>query len=116
MTTPDPTLQQECSAALLPVRDALEVLGGNWKLPILIILSDRPKRFGQISRELAGISDEMLSKELKDLETNKLVIRTVHEAFPPKVEYKLTEYCHSLASVLSALKNWGSNHREIIMN
>ena len=64
---------EECLAALLPVRDALEVLSGRWKLPILIALSNRPKRFKEISKDVNGITDKMLSKELKDLEiTNSL--------------------------------------------
>jgi DNA-binding HxlR family transcriptional regulator len=106
---------QECMAALLPVRDALEVLSGRWKLPILITLGDRPKRFKEISKDINGITDKMLSKELKDLEINKLVTRTVYDTFPPTVEYSRTEHSKSLTNVIMALKDWGTLHRKEII-
>ena len=106
---------QECMGALLPVRDALEVLSGRWKLPILIALSDRPKRFKEISKDINGITDKMLSKELKDLEVNKLVTRTVYDTFPPTVEYARTEHSRTLNDVIMALKDWGTLHRKEII-
>ncbi|GAB3048781.1 winged helix-turn-helix transcriptional regulator [Spirosoma pulveris] len=109
------TLQQECTDALLPVRDALEVLNGQWKLPILITLAGGSKRFKQISRELTPITDKKLSQELKDLESNNLILRTVYETFPPRVEYTLTDYSQSLASVITSLKEWGLFHRKTII-
>jgi len=110
-----PTLQQECTNALLPVRDALEVLSGRWKLPILITLSSGVKRFKQISKEIDGITDKMLSKELKDLEINKLVKRTVYDTFPPTVEYAVTEHSHTLTKVITELREWGLLHRKKII-
>jgi len=107
--------KETCSGILLPVRDALEVLSGRWKLPILIALTDRPKRFKEISKDIDGITDKMLSKELKDLEINKLVIRTVYDTFPPTVEYRRTEHSMSLGSVIMALKDWGDLHRKEII-
>jgi len=106
---------QECMGALLPVRDALEILSGRWKLPILIALSDGPKRFKEISKIINGITDKMLSKELKDLEVNKLVTRTVYDTFPPTVEYSRTEHSQSLTTVIVALKDWGTLHRKEII-
>ncbi|WP_163408545.1 winged helix-turn-helix transcriptional regulator [Flavobacterium ajazii] len=115
-TCEDNTCSKEsCLSALLPVRDALEVLSGRWKLPILIALSDRPKRFKEISRDMDGITDKMLSKELKDLEINKLIIRTVYDTFPPTVEYRRTEHSRSLGNVIMALKDWGNLHRKEII-
>ncbi|KAF2507076.1 helix-turn-helix transcriptional regulator [Flavobacterium zhairuonense] len=107
--------KQACISSLLPVRDALEVLNGRWKLPILIALGDRPKRFKEISKDIDGITDKMLSKELKDLEMNKLVIRTVYDTFPPTVEYRRTEHSRSLGNVIMALKEWGELHRKEII-
>lgn len=107
--------KEACMSSLLPVRDALEVLSGRWKLPILIALSDRPKRFKEISKDIDGITDKMLSKELKDLEINKLVIRTVYDTFPPTVEYRRTEHSKSLKDVITALHEWGSLHRKEII-
>ncbi|MEN2412380.1 winged helix-turn-helix transcriptional regulator [Flavobacterium mesophilum] len=107
--------KEACIASLLPVRDALEVLNGRWKLPILIALGDRPKRFKEISKDIDGITDKMLSKELKDLEVNKLVVRTVYDTFPPTVEYRRTEHSRSLGNVIMALKEWGELHRREII-
>jgi DNA-binding HxlR family transcriptional regulator len=104
----------ECMGILLPVRDALEVLNGKWKLPIIVALSFGSKRFKEISKEVNGITDKMLSKELKDLEMNKLVKRTIYHTFPPTVEYSITEHGQSLKKVVNELKDWGLKHRRKI--
>jgi len=100
---------------LRAVRDALEVLSGKWKLQILIAILNGTKRFKEISGEIEGISDRMLSKELKELETHQLVTRKVYETFPPVVEYSATPHTHSLDTVIYALKDWGYLHREKII-
>ncbi len=87
------------------IRDSMEVLNGSWKIPILVSLSGGVKRFKQIAREVEGISDKMLSKELKDLEMNHLVKRTVYDTFPPTVEYEITEHTETLSQVMEALRN-----------
>lgn len=107
--------QDECVRMILPVRDALAVLNGRWKLPILISLLFGNKRFREISKEVNGITDKMLSKELKDLETNKLITRTVYDTFPPTVEYAITEHGLSLEHVIAALRKWGMAHRKKII-
>src|ERR1700722_13718461 len=96
-----------CQGRLVPVRDALEVLSGKWKLPIIVSLSFGNKRFKQVATEVAGITDRMLSKELKDLEMNRLINRTVYDTFPPTVEYSITEHGKSLHKVIMELGNWG---------
>lgn len=100
---------------ILPVRDALDVLNGKWKLPIIIALSFGNKRFSEIAREIPGITDRMLSKELRDLEMNRLVKRTVYDSMPVIVEYSLTEYGDSLDKVVRELRNWGMRHRKVIL-
>lgn len=105
----------ECVAMILPVKDALEVLNGKWKLPIIISLMFGSKRFSQIAKEVHGITDKMLSKELRMLEMNQLVKRTIHETFPPMVEYSITPHGESLAKVISELRVWGLEHRKKIM-
>ena len=104
----------ECTSLLLPVRDALEVLSGKWKLPIIVALSFGPKRFKQIAKEVHGITDKMLSKELKDLEMNQLIKRTIYDTFPPTVEYSITDHGKSLKKVMNELKDWGVRHRKKI--
>ena len=116
-TGPEPTSHdtQTCQKAILAVKDALEVLTGRWKLLVLLSLLFGPKRFGQIARDLNGITDRMLSKELKDLEEHQLIKRTVHNSFPPVVEYSITEHGSSLKEVIGVLGSWGREHRHQII-
>jgi DNA-binding HxlR family transcriptional regulator len=104
----------ECLNMIRPVKDALDVLNGKWKLPIIIALSFGNKRFGEISKEIPKITDRMLSKELRDLEMNRLVKRTVYDSMPVIVEYSLTDYGSSLDKVIDELRNWGIQHRKLI--
>lgn len=106
---------ETCAKMILPVRDALELLSGRWKLPIILSLSFGTKRFKQISKEVHGITDKMLSKELKELEMNQMVKRTVYDSFPPTVEYSITEHGKSLDKVITELRNWGTAHRKKII-
>ncbi len=105
----------QCQSKMLPVQDALEVLSGKWKIPIIIALIHGVKRFSDLSKEIPKITDRMLSKELRDLEMNQLVKRTVYDTFPVTVEYTMTEYGQSLKGVIEALAEWGTNHRKRIM-
>jgi DNA-binding HxlR family transcriptional regulator len=98
-----------------PVKDALDVLNGKWKLPIIISLSLGNKRFGEMAKEIPKITDRMLSKELRDLESNQLVKRTVYDTLPVTVEYSLTDYGESLDQVIAELRKWGIRHRKRIM-
>jgi len=110
----DDITHEGCTGLLRPVRDALDILNGKWKLPIIISLSFGEKRFGEIAKEVQGITDRMLSKELRDLEMNALVKRNVHDSYPVKVTYTLTPYSKSLEEVIEALRKWGSTHRDKI--
>ena len=105
-----------CPKTALSIRDALEALEGRWKLLILFALSSGPRRFKQISKEVTGITDKTLSKELKNLEANKLLRRDVYDTFPPTVEYTITEHGKSLEKVMEELHYWGLAHRKKIMN
>jgi DNA-binding HxlR family transcriptional regulator len=104
-----------CPKNMLSIKDALDALEGKWKLLILFALSTGTKRFKQISKEVSGITDKTLSKELKILEMNKLVKRTVYDTFPPAVEYTITEHGKSLEDVLKALHFWGLFHRQEVI-
>ncbi|MFP9116014.1 winged helix-turn-helix transcriptional regulator [Flavobacterium sp. RHBU_3] len=101
--------------SMRPIKDALEALSGKWKMPIMVALSSGPKRFKELSAEVGGITDKMLSKELKDLEMNKLVKRTVLDTFPPTVEYRWTAHSYTLGNVMCALEEWGRLHRETVI-
>ncbi len=104
-----------CNRTLLPVTDALYILSGKWKLPILIALRFGHKRFGELAKGIPKITERMLSKELRTLEQNKLVKRTVYNTIPVTVEYELTEYGYSLDNVIEALYQWGTAHRKLLM-
>ena len=106
---------QECRKFILPVRDVIDLIGGKWKLPIIIALSFGNHRFKELERQIERITPRMLSKELKDLEANGLVNRTVYDTIPVTVEYSLTDYGRSLDSVINVMREWGLAHREKIM-
>jgi DNA-binding HxlR family transcriptional regulator len=101
---------------MLAMRDAMDVLGGKWRLPIVGILSFKGKmRFTDILRSVHGIGAKMLSKELQDLEANQLLTRTVKQTKPITVEYEITEYGKTLTGLICEIVNWGLAHREKIM-
>ena len=106
---------QECTRSLAAVGDALYVIGGKWKLRIIIALrEDGKKRFNELQRRIEGISAKVLSNELKDLELNGFIRRVVYPKTPVIVEYELTSYSNSLNEVLHALSEWGAKHRDKI--
>ena len=104
--------REECTKSIAAVRDSLYVLGGKWKLPIISALSGGPLRFGELQKLLGDITPKILSKELKELELNEFVTRTVYSTSPVTVEYKLTDYSHSLDKVVLELRDWGVQHRK----
>jgi DNA-binding HxlR family transcriptional regulator len=104
-----------CPKTMLSIKDALEAVEGRWKLLILFSLSVGTKRFKEISREVNGITDKTLSKELKNLEENKLVKREVYNTFPPTVEYSITPHGLSLEKVIDELHFWGLAHRKKVI-
>lgn len=105
----------ECTSAMMPVRDALDVISGKWKLQIIISISSGNKRFREIERSIDKITSKVLAKELKDLEEHQLIKRTVYDASPVLVEYTATPYSDSLQDVIAALRKWGLNHRKKIL-
>ena len=114
-TCPSHASSTECVKMLLPVKDALDILSGKWKLPIIISLSFGKKRFKQMLREIPGITPKMLSKELKELEINELADRKVYDTVPVSVEYELTNYGKTLKPLIGELHNWGAKHRKRIL-
>jgi DNA-binding HxlR family transcriptional regulator len=100
-----------CQTRLKASRDALEVIQGKWRVPIIISLSFGNKRFGEIKREIADISPKMLSQELKTLEGNQIIQRLIHDTMPIVVEYALTPLGKSMNKMLDELLNWGLHFR-----
>ncbi|MFC6269200.1 winged helix-turn-helix transcriptional regulator [Frigoriflavimonas asaccharolytica] len=109
--------EQLCKTKLLILRDALEVIQGKWRLPIVISLTHGNKRFGEIQRDIEDISPKMLSQELKALEANKIITRTLYDSMPVTVEYSLTELGKTMDKMLDEILNWGAHFRtEILSN
>jgi DNA-binding HxlR family transcriptional regulator len=104
----------ECAASVGAIRDALFVLNGKWKLPLIFTLLEKSKRFNEIQQAVTGITPKILSKELKDLEENGFVKRIVYPTTPVTVIYEITDYSHTLKPVLNELKVWGSQHKDMI--
>lgn len=105
---------KECMSALMPVRDTLDVIGGKWKLLILISIWEGNKHFREIERSIPKLSTKVLSKELKDMEANQLITRAVINGFPVRTEYRHTEHSNTLKKVILELQDWGINHRKKI--
>ena len=98
---------------MVPVRDALEVFSGKWKIPIITALSFYETcGFKELQRIVEGITPKMLSKELKFLEENLLIVRKVEDTRPVTVTYSITEYGRTSQSVMSVLYSWGVDHRK----
>ncbi len=107
---------KSCSTQfVLAINDTLNVISGKWKLPIIGSLLYGKKRFKELEREIPRITPRMLSKELKDLEANGIVTRTVYNSIPVMVEYELTISGQSLHEVLEPMIGWGLQHRKTIL-
>lgn len=106
--------QAQCKTRLNAIADAFFVIGGKWKLRIIVALTDGNKRFNELQRLVEGISAKVLSTELKDLELNGFVNRNVFTGTPVVVEYELSDYAETLNDVLHALSEWGAMHRQTI--
>lgn len=104
----------DCIETIKPVRDALDVINGKWKLPIIISIGVGNERFTDIQESIPGITPKVLAKELKDLEEHQLIKRMVISDYPVKILYKLEDYSNTLTPVIYALKEWGVNHRKKI--
>jgi len=107
--------KQEYKKEMRAVQDSMDVLNGKWKIPIISsVCYYNKRRFSDILNDVEGISNRMLSKELKELETNKLIKRTVLDTQPVTVEYQLTEHGLTLKAIINNLTDWGIKHRKKI--
>ncbi|MET4076520.1 helix-turn-helix domain-containing protein [Hymenobacter sp. UYCo722] len=101
-----------CPHAMAALREALAVLNGKWKFPIMMALRTGSERFGEIERRVPGISAKVLAKELKDLEDHQLIKRHVHPGPPVAVSYEVLPYAETLDPILFMLGDWGKQHQE----
>ncbi|SFA70126.1 MULTISPECIES: helix-turn-helix domain-containing protein [unclassified Bacillus (in: firmicutes)] len=96
----------------IPVEAALEVIGGKWKVVILCHLIKGKKRTSELKKLMPGITQKMLTQQLRELEEDEVILREVYNQVPPKVEYSLTDYGWSLKTILDSLCAWGEQHIE----
>ena len=98
-----------------PAERAIYFLGGKWKIRILFILFNNKKvRFNELKKVLKTVTQQMLSKQLKELETDGIVHRKVHQVVPPKVEYSLTEFGLSVIPILKSFSDWNRKNTRTI--
>src|SRR5690554_6001831 len=104
-----------CLETVKPVREALGVINGKWKLPIIISITTGNQRFTDIQDSIPGITPKVLAKELKDLEQHRLIKRTVIEDYPVRIQYTAEPYSETLGPIIYALQDWGLKHREKLL-
>ena len=100
---PDPVLAAR-------FRVAIDAVSGKWKIDILYLLLDGTLRFGELRRALPDVTQHVLTAQLRALETDGLLTRTVHAEVPPRVEYALTEAAYALLPMFRALRDWADAH------
>ncbi len=98
------------------VQDTMYVLGGKWKLPIILCIYRGNNRFNDILNSIPKITNRVLSKELKHLEENLLIKRTVTDDYPVRIEYSVTPYAFGLQEVILPMESWGKKHRKKVMD
>ncbi|WP_375437493.1 winged helix-turn-helix transcriptional regulator [uncultured Hymenobacter sp.] len=113
-----PRRNDEHQKEMRAVQDSMDVLNGKWKISIISsICYYNKRRFSDILNDVVGISNKMLSKELKELEINQLVKRTVLDTQPITVQYELTEHGKTLQTIINNLTEWGiAHHKKIFEN
>lgn len=90
-----------------PVEACLAVIGGKWKGVILFHLLGGTKRFNELRRLMPDVTQRMLTRQLRELEADQIIVRTIYKEIPPKVEYSLTEFGQTLGPILKMLQKWG---------
>ncbi|MGN0524001.1 MAG: winged helix-turn-helix transcriptional regulator [Eubacterium sp.] len=95
-----------------PVETTLILIGNKWKVLILRDLMSGTKRFGELKKSIGSVSQKVLTAQLRDMEADGLLTRTVYPEVPPRVEYELTDLGKSLQPVLDSLRDWGENYKK----
>lgn len=96
-----------------PVETTLTLISDKWKVLILRDLMPGTKRFGELKKSLGGVSQKVLTAQLRQMEGSGLLVRTVYPEVPPRVEYTLTELGYSLKPVLDAMQSWGEAYQSL---
>ena len=99
-----------------PVAATVALIGSKWKLLILRNLMARPWRFNEQKKDLAGISQKVLTDSLRGLESDGIITRTVYPEVPPRVEYALSELGESMRPIIHSMEAWGTYYQETMTN
>ena len=95
-----------------PVTATMQVLGGKWKAILInAIYHTSPARFGELKRSVKGITQSMLTQQLRELEDDGLISRKIYAEIPPRVEYTLTEFGLTLSPIMQSMAKWGEEYR-----
>ena len=99
---------------ICPVATTVQIIGSKWKLLILRNLMQRPWRFNELKKDLAGISQKVLTDSLRSMEADGIIDRTVYAEVPPRVEYALSEIGETLRPVIDAMAEWGGKYKDLL--
>lgn len=105
------TVNETKNLPACPVETTLNLIGNKWKVLILRDLMPGTKRFGELKKSIGNVSQKVMTAQLRDMEADGLVTRTVYPEVPPRVEYNLTDLGKSLRPVLNSLSDWGENYK-----
>ncbi len=94
-----------------PVATTVQLIGNKWKLLILRNLRMRPWRFNELQKSLDGISQKVLTENLRSMEADGIIVRTVYAEVPPRVEYSLSELGDTMRPILDAMEKWGNDYK-----
>lgn len=106
-------MQNKKNMGCSSVKTTLEVIGGKWKPLIMFLLVEKTMRFSELQRNITGITQKMLTQQLRELESDGLVSRKVYPQVPPRVEYSITSHGKTLLPVLDTMHKWGENHKRV---
>ena len=98
-----------------PIHSVTKLIGGKWKMPLMYIIQSGPKRFGVLRRILSPITEQMLTKQLRELEGHNLISRNDFQTIPPRVEYSLTDFGKSLSGIINQYQNFGEKNKKQII-
>lgn len=98
-----------------PIHSVTKLIGGKWKMPLMYIIQSGPKRFGELRRTLSPITEQMLTKQLRELEGHNLISRNDFQTIPPRVEYSLTDFGKSLSEIINQYQKFGEKNKKQIL-
>ena len=98
-----------------PIHEVTKLIGGKWKMPLMYVIQSGPKRFGELRRTLSPITEQMLTKQLRELENHNLILRNDFKTVPPKVEYSLTDFGKSLSGIINQYQEFGRKNKKQII-